>query len=1121
MMVASDKTRKGGWRKRLFNNRSKHHHNNNTKNDPGSPTRTKSSLPASDTNALKSIAPRRTQPQHEIVVSDESEQSSFELPQQRPKPRKKKAQPFADFVFPDESFSKGPFGDGLDQSVHSIQSSIYSESDTESQREAEEELEVDEDTFANARRQTHDRLSKARQILTRPFGRQDLPQARPWVIEVSPAEWDANENRWKYRVLVQRRVLMESSDDIPHSFTTAFTWRSLADFLWLEEALKAEFHGALMLPLLSIAIGTPNLLVSQDDAQHDEVDASLLRDWFADVLNGIRGQGELVLHQQVDIISSEAMEAFLYRNTNPKLPTKKAAKLSKSPGSLLTTSSQLDNPWRDSPVKELQEESFVQSLWVKPLLCGMDSLCGAPPPPQSPQRTKRSPLRSRTREGALVVPLDMGVYSSRALNAGPSLEQTDSFVPFGEGQESSSLAIHSELLEAERELVLSYRHSAMTATERLRSMTEQENQIGAGWKRLGEALSSLFNFEKDVESTKLLDLSDADKKKKIKHPYRKLGKGTVDDLLRAVVRQRLDRSTPCLSILSAMLSAYVGDLSAVAPSIKAYMDAITQLAHLDQVLESSERQALGHHRKNSRKRSDWSDSINALASNFDDVKKKVTRSFSTNSTETSTVDPETADSQRKQFEGRVRENERMLRESVTALCKATPIRAARMAHMFLSSEAAQAQLLNSSALSMRAKMNVADQKTIAGIKKQHIIDNKEDNKFELGLIKRIVEIGSPKKPVMQPEFDENGFPIIQDVETENSDEMRRDRAMELARERAGMWDSDLAMAIMEACGIQDAEVQVEETTRDLRRVRRQAIGLRENVDRCSDAIKVLRKVVFREEADFDDGVSVHTGHPVQPVHETRNEFWDDMSAVFSAAMNPPSNRKPRSMLPSVSLLGSAGIATNDPTGWVSAKRNGKCREASQTYLDTKDCSLNSFLNDLEVMLHDYEHRIECIESFVYMQCVGIQLEKHFSMKRTDALTAFEKKTDITTAINIANRKKLPRLVAELQAKMEKVAPNVSATTVKESKESHLLSKQLKTELSDLANRRFQRVRECSLDRVVSIITAWAKYEETAAKEEIKAVGGALDEIEKTLKLINVKADGISHALFAPGKKGKP
>jgi hypothetical protein len=132
----------------------------------------------------------------------------------------------------------------------------------------------------------NDEITKIRAALERPFGRSSLPPhlASNWLVEVLPAEWDADEERWKYRILVQKRSL----EELDESMTTAFTWRSLADFLWLEQALRAEYHGALLLPLLSIAIGTPDVAgFTQQD-----VDSSLLKDWLNDVLNGIRGHGK-------------------------------------------------------------------------------------------------------------------------------------------------------------------------------------------------------------------------------------------------------------------------------------------------------------------------------------------------------------------------------------------------------------------------------------------------------------------------------------------------------------------------------------------------------------------------------------------------------------------------------------------------------------------------------------------------------------------------------------------------------------------------------------------------------------------------------------------------------------
>ena len=114
-----------------------------------------------------------------------------------------------------------------------------------------------------------------------------------------------------------------------------------------------------------------------------------------------------------------------------------------------------------------------------------------------------------------------------------------------------------------------------------------------------------------------------------------------------------------------------------------------------------------------------------------------------------------------------------------------------------------------------------------------------------------------------------------------------------------------------------------------------------------------------------------------------------------------------------------------------------------------------------------------IESFVYMHCVGIQLEKHYSQMRSEALAMFEEKTDITTAINVAIKKNLPGLVEELQGKLSSLPSNISHTFVKQAKERHLISKNIREDLQKLAERRFQRAKETSTERVIAMIRMWA------------------------------------------------
>ena len=93
--------------------------------------------------------------------------------------------------------------------------------------------------------------------------------------------------------------------------------------------------------------------------------------------------------------------------------------------------------------------------------------------------------------------------------------------------------------------------------------------------------------------------------------------------------------------------------------------------------------------------------------------------------------------------------------------------------------------------------------------------------------------------------------------------------------------------------------------------------------------------------------------------------------------------------------------------------------------------------------------------------------------RLTTFTAWEKRTDISTAINVATKKKIPKLVQELKVKLDAL-PQVSHTTVIKRKEQHLASKTLKSDLHKLANRRFGRAQEVSTERVIAVMSLWAK-----------------------------------------------
>jgi hypothetical protein len=670
----------------------------------------------------------------------------------------------------------------------------------------------------------NERIIKARVILSRPFTRASIPSRKGyqnWVVEVSPAEWDGDQERWKYRILVQRRQLRpykqndaETCLETASSFTTAFTWRSLSDFIWLEEALRAEYHGALILPLLSIAVGTPDLAAAQY-----EVDAILLKDWLGDILNGIRGQGEIMIDQSpIDIMSSEAIEAFLYRNTDPLpiISTHRSDQIHSNPGSV----SRLDLPWKDSPEKSDRDASFVTSLWTKPFdaCTNFDHFCA-----NGKYSATENQQLSKAESKPLSFDLMKANCSSRAIETTASLEIQDSFVQYDVCElDSSSLVIQSQLIEAIRELVDCYRNLCLSAMEKLNALKEEESFVAAAWKKFAASLSSLYSYEKEVESSRVGDSKDS----KEKMPYRKLSKTTVDELVRTVSKQKLDRSVLSLSIVENMLKAYMGDLSAVGPSVKSYSEAISQLAKVEQY--PIDEKASHNSKEKSGVFSSWKETISALYGIVDMVKNESARTASTTK---SATDYDLV-SQKKAFENRVFINERLLRESLISLCRATPIRCARLVYHYYTSEAIQVTILQTASSNLRKKVNVITPDKLKQLRDEYSLEIDSDDVSEIDLIQRVIELG-----------DSNWLKTSNQAHDKDTKSMR-EKVMTLAHDRCGKWNSELALAIMEAVGIDDAEVQVEETTRDLRLVRRHAIGLRENISRCVESLEVLKSVIL-------------------------------------------------------------------------------------------------------------------------------------------------------------------------------------------------------------------------------------------------------------------------------------
>jgi hypothetical protein len=565
-----------------------------------------------------------------------------------------------------------------------------------------------------------------------------------------------------------------------------------------------------------------------------------------------------------------------------------------------------------------------------------------------------------------------------------------------------------------------------------RILIEEETLATVAWKRFAISLAALYSYEKDIESLRVEDT-----KQKKRPQYRKLARENVDELLRLLTKQKTDRSAPALRGLDSMLSAYVGDLSAVNPAIKAYSDAIMQLSNLDDPLvvavvdgggANSTAGGESNKQRSINPSSSWQDQFRTMAtSTLKDVKKQIAgeSAISETTSTTQSTEGDVIMNQKRAFEARVLGNERLLRDSLTALCRGTPIRVSRMAFRFFHTELTQAGLLKSCAYSMRTKVNIINRDALAEMIERHKKESVEDSKTELDLVHRIITIedlnmagGSTRDLEAQVVENDDGF------KNDAKKALLRSEAMELVRARIGRWDSKVGLAIVKSVGAEEGEVRVDETTRELRIVRKFAIGLREQLNRCREALNSLKGVVYHGDPDAT-GEQEYNGEG-NYLRDARRQFVDDITDVFSGALvnAQTTPRKPKSASTSMSVLAKAGIELEDPAGWSSAvmpstksqskrkivpvsgsssftlrvfriathslthaqrKRRGRCGELTVSYTDLKNSGTEKLLETLSELLDSYSQRLESIESYVYMQCVGIQLEKHFSQHRSEAL----------------------------------------------------------------------------------------------------------------------------------------
>lgn len=847
-----------------------------------------------------------------------------------------------------------------------------------------------------------------------------------FIVQVSPAEWDSTDSIWKYRIAIQA-----------DNRANEFAFRSLRDFFWLQKSLEMEFSGSLVLPQLTVALGVPNL------ESCSEVDNTLLADWLGDVLNGIRGQGELWFLQNRNngmIIDSESMEAFLYRTE--LLDEEDYGHLEHTPKS-------------QQQQQQPEKENVTMWDWVAvPEVCGFGSLLE--PPTNTATGSPRSPTRNR------LPPFQRHEVSSKALGDSRTFHIQNSFVESSANDWNNSLVIAPQmpLIQAQRELVWIWRTRSLQAIDRLGSQIEYETRVGMAWKQFSVSLTQLFAYEKDIESFKLG--GDNTSKKRVSSVYRKLQKSTMDDSLRILAKTRQELYVGSLQSLMQTLKAYVADLSCVQPSVEAYLEAVSNTA----MMVNEEEEAKQAHLQSTET---VDETVTSASSSFAEqlftagmhqVKERISHL-----SDEKKLEEEDHHHLVQLAKSRLKANEKSLQYCLTTLLQTAPLRTARMAHLFLQEELTAKRQVQKNSIIVQTKMNVTSKESAEKLRSRHELEEREDKATEMEIVQRIVQVGTVKKFMHSNSSNDatemevlSGVELSKEEENEQLKKARlRDAAMASCRERLGKWDANVAMAIMEAVGVSDANVRVEETTRDLRLVRKYAIGLREQLEKCTKALESVEEELFTNP----------------------KTFWDEWKFILSTTC--PTH------FAGANLLQSHEIRLDDPFEWLQRGAD-TCGSSLDQYCSAQESSAQDLFSCLSKALEDNKERVEAVESFVYMECVGIQLEKHFSQRRADALKDFEKKTDITSAINIATRKRMPTLVKELQGKLE-LASHVTHTSVKEAKEAHLLAKALKQELNALSLRRLTRIREVSTQSVVALVNTWALMEDVQSKKHSVNIQG--------------------------------
>jgi len=784
----------------------------------------------------------------------------------------------------------------------------------------------------------------------------------------------------------QSKPLPTSKQKNHTSPPTAITQRSLQDFCWLENALRNECHGGLLVPLLSMSLGShgwfdphriekwhtmpkldglERMIKDYIEDQHmlnkskkKKKDAhqlkkqpmeKILSEWLSDILNGVRGHGEWIMNvSNQKIIASESMETFLYRHTDP-LPNNTSLSINQSQLDYVESSK---SPNQNQSGGDAKDIGFIQEMVQKSLQCFA---------PNSNNQYGKDEDRPKINAQTMKVPLvDMLNCQSPNTQSGMKQNQNYNFHPRSSPSPSSEHRskmklsnIENELISCQSNLLLHYRKVCLSCLTKIHSLIAEEDQRNDAWKRLAISLTNLYSFETDVKMTEFGE--GLSKESNTAYSQKALSKSAMESGLRHLTRQKKDRTIPGLKVLNCLIEAYVADLSMVTPSLISHLDAVDADGYAKDD-DGDDNSSNGN--QHSSDVNVWDLNLKQLGDKLINAKQQINfkHFHQTNSTKknyTRYANPDLSSAFQKAQKVKILQNQELFQKSLAMLIKSIPIRIARMAWTFFKLETVQASLLKEKA--MKLKVGLSEQKTSYSKTQNESRkeEEKEDDELEFNILEKITHVGKSSS-LSSPQNIDQSFEKARSVHAE--------KVLRMARERIGRWNANIAMAVMETAGVEDADVRVEEFTRELRTVRKYAIGLRGKVERCVEAVEALMVVTIGDVEDLDENIEVMNGGEYEspkglrrtvsiessyepssipariPLYKrSRNEFLSHMAVVFSGTQVDLSPQRSDKELPNPEILANLGIDTNDPTGWLGAlsgenRRVRKCENMVVFYL---------------------------------------------------------------------------------------------------------------------------------------------------------------------------------------------